>query len=244
MFFMLLIMFVTSVLSQIYVKFLYEMTAVADGELFPPQTFPTDEETGVSMFAVNMILYIVGIFGIKFNFLIFFYRLGSKITHYRIIWWVVAVFTAASGVIWIGILPYNCIFASFADQQAYCETPEAISHRRALPYILPCVLDVVSDAMSAYKLMQSPCSWSLHEERYPNSKKPLASHWLPDCHPLRSAAHDPKATDSFGHFLVDGVHDRHRHPPGSCRRLCLLLRHHRVESRVHLVLVLSSVLCL
>ncbi len=52
----------------------------------------------------------LGIWTIKFNFLLIFFRLGHQITSYRIFWWVSTALVVSCGAVAIAIIPYRCHF--------------------------------------------------------------------------------------------------------------------------------------
>lgn len=73
---------------------------------------------------VATLLYILGTWIIRANFMLFFYRLGNAITAYRILWWVAAAVSIALAAIQLGITPYECvgINGDMASIQAHCAT--------------------------------------------------------------------------------------------------------------------------
>lgn len=73
---------------------------------------------------VTMLLFTLGIWIVKANFMLLFYRLGNAITAYATLWWVAAVFMAACGAVQVGIIPYDCagITEDMASMQAHCAT--------------------------------------------------------------------------------------------------------------------------
>lgn len=78
----------------------------------PPElTGMSPEELGGRLAAawqamsVTMVLYILGIWIVKANFMLFFYRLETAITAYTTLWWVAAVVTIACAAVQLGIIP-------------------------------------------------------------------------------------------------------------------------------------------
>lgn len=55
-----------------------------------------------------IILFYTTLWCVKFSFLTFFYKLGSKIQTHRRWWWVVSVITLAVWVISVGDIDYQC----------------------------------------------------------------------------------------------------------------------------------------
>ncbi|KAK3331781.1 hypothetical protein B0T19DRAFT_456129 [Cercophora scortea] len=81
------------------------------------------------------ILCWVGIYTIKMNFLVFFFRIGRKLREYLIFWWVVTAVTAGSFIVTIGLLNYKCINGGNCIGDPVFE----------VQWIFSCVADIVTD---------------------------------------------------------------------------------------------------
>lgn len=160
----LLIMLVGAVLCQIYMHCTY--TAEAINNNLRPAGTPSESDaivSGIRKIAMGQVMYIFGIYLVKANFLMFFYRLGDKVRRYKITWWVVAVFTLATGVVWIGTVPYRCVFASREYMATgKCTLQDGVQMRRA-PILAASVLDAVSD--TAIMVLPIATIWNVRLSR-------------------------------------------------------------------------------
>ncbi|KAK3988843.1 hypothetical protein QBC44DRAFT_397407 [Cladorrhinum sp. PSN332] len=142
----LLIMLVGAIFCQLYMHFAY--TAEAINNNWRPVGTPAESNaivSGIRKIAVGQVMYIFGIYLVKANFLMFFYRLGDKIRRYRVMWWIVAAFTVATGIVWVGTVPYRCVFASREYMATgKCTLRDGVQMRRA-PILVASVLDASSD---------------------------------------------------------------------------------------------------
>ncbi|KAG6363083.1 hypothetical protein INS49_008178 [Diaporthe citri] len=90
------------------------------------------------------ILSVAGVWLIKFNFLLFFYKLGSHIARYRTWWWIGFVFNIACGAGCFGLFQYPCIFGSV--EMLFVKCAAASNIRKSYIHVtFTTVLDVVSD---------------------------------------------------------------------------------------------------
>jgi hypothetical protein len=71
---------------------------------------------------------------------------SCQITYYRIAFWCIAVFTASSFFVCIGVGPYKCIAENFADM-SYCASEEALRYQD-ISLKIYFALDVSTDALS------------------------------------------------------------------------------------------------
>jgi len=88
----------------------------------------------------------IGIWTIKLNFMLFFYRLGHQIHAYKIFWWISVFVVMACGVVSLGVIPYRCHFRDVVEITKECGTHDGISRIYNM-YIVSVAVDVVSDAM-------------------------------------------------------------------------------------------------
>lgn len=103
-----------------------ELTAMSPDELAGHLT------TAWRVIGVVTLLNNLGIWFVKANFMLLFYRLGNAITAYATLWWVAAVVNVACAAVVIvacaavqmGIVPYDCagIAGEMASMQAHCAT--------------------------------------------------------------------------------------------------------------------------
>ncbi|KAL7621628.1 hypothetical protein AAE478_008954 [Parahypoxylon ruwenzoriense] len=98
------IIFTITVITQLYIGDVYYIMAVGNGEEMPGPTFPDDMKRGLLGTMLHSVLTLIALWIVKFNFLLFFRRLGRDIPKYHIFWWIVTVTTAACGVVAVGIV--------------------------------------------------------------------------------------------------------------------------------------------
>jgi len=147
MLFALVLMCGVSVISQLVLEYVYAMRAVGSGEVMPGPTYLEEMQMGMRGFGVAGILWWVGIWTVKLNFLIFFYRLGSQITGYRIFWWIVLVFTVGCAATSIALMQFKCMFGDvMSDIVPTCNT-SAPWHETYLRFQIGVILDCVSDVL-------------------------------------------------------------------------------------------------
>ncbi|KAL2278487.1 hypothetical protein FJTKL_14409 [Diaporthe vaccinii] len=93
---------------------------------------------------VAIILLALGIWTIKINFMLIFYRLGHQIRAYATFWWASVVVIVACGAVLLGILPYDCMFEDSGWVNAHCSTASKMSYIYSV-YEANVAVDVVSD---------------------------------------------------------------------------------------------------
>ncbi|KAF1953537.1 hypothetical protein CC80DRAFT_537415 [Byssothecium circinans] len=137
----------TSITWQMIVSDLYEVMEVGSGLRMPSLNF-ADRMIRYSrgQMAV-LILFYVGLWSIKANFLVFFYRLGNQITYYRIAFWCITAFTICSFFACIGDIQYGCLTTSFEEIAAYCSVSPELIRYQIITLNLNTGLDVVTDAL-------------------------------------------------------------------------------------------------
>ncbi|KAK3693423.1 hypothetical protein B0T22DRAFT_40136 [Podospora appendiculata] len=141
----LVMLLATAILGQLVLKYIYTLMEVGNGEYLPGPTFLDDTATGLHAFGAACLLWYIGIWIIKFNFLIFFYRLGGKIREYLIFWWIVLVLTIGCGALSIGIMQFNCLFGPIGVILTTCN--ELSSFQKTYTFFkISCIVDVITDA--------------------------------------------------------------------------------------------------
>lgn len=135
-----------AVIGQIFLASLYELTAVENGAPRDPNFF-TGKAHGVHTLGVMSILSITGIWLIKFNCLVFFYRLGSHIATYRTWWWICFVFNVGCCAGCFGLFPYPCLFSSAEILFGTCTEVSTIGNSY-INLAMTAVLDIVPDLAS------------------------------------------------------------------------------------------------
>lgn len=105
-----LMFFVSTILWQLYAKYLYQNLAVSSGQLFPPPpSFENDTITYLKATVAVIIFFYSSLWMVKFSFLVLFRRLGSKVKGQTIHWWIVTAITVASWIATFGTLEYPCL---------------------------------------------------------------------------------------------------------------------------------------
>lgn len=85
-----------AIIGQLFLGDMYELTAVEHGASIGPSYFANSLHT-LKVFGVMLILDVAGIWLIKLNFLLFFHRLSNHVAVYRMIWWIIFVFSRLVG---------------------------------------------------------------------------------------------------------------------------------------------------
>ena len=132
---------------QICVEFVYHLMGAGNGTYTPTSNFLSESQKGLRGFGIASLFSYIGIWIIKLNFLLFFYRLGIQITQYIVFWWIVFVVTIACGAASIGIMQFSCLFGPIIEIMTTCNLPSSMSQTYNL-FKISCILDVVSDALS------------------------------------------------------------------------------------------------
>lgn len=96
---------------------------------------------------VAIVLSVFGIWTIKMNFMLFFYRLGHQIRAYANFWWVAVVIIVACGAVLFGIFPYDCMFNDSAWINTHCATVSKMGYIYSV-YKANVAVDVLSDLIS------------------------------------------------------------------------------------------------
>lgn len=137
-------------LSQYYAGVIYHLMAYVNGTALPGPNFITNTEGMLKSCGSAIILFIVGFYFIKVNFLLFFYRLGNRAARiFRIVWWVVFAVVLACGVasVTMGVPTFRCLFGDIFFTFTTCETTEY--ENKFFTYFRASVaLDIFTDALS------------------------------------------------------------------------------------------------
>ncbi|KAF2689535.1 hypothetical protein K458DRAFT_427676 [Lentithecium fluviatile CBS 122367] len=131
---------------QVFLGDLYELLHVQNRMKAPGPDFSDHMAAGLRGDAISIILLIVGLWFIKLNFLLFFYRIGYQIKSYLILWWVALVVVAGCGVVNLGLIPYDCMLGSISHISVDCATESRVNHIYTV-YIVSVVVDVLSDVI-------------------------------------------------------------------------------------------------
>ena len=108
-----LMLLTNTILWQVGRVALYQNIAVSTGKLNPPPNFETETKRYLRNTVVIIIFFYSSLWAIKLSFLIFFKRLGQKVSRQRVLWWIVAVIVAASWFAVLGTIEYKCLLGSF-----------------------------------------------------------------------------------------------------------------------------------
>ncbi|KAI1455762.1 hypothetical protein F4805DRAFT_259611 [Annulohypoxylon moriforme] len=146
MFFSLCIYIAIALVGTLYLQIFYDAIHLADGSFTPGPNFMKTTKYSLRAFAATSILTYIGLWLIKLNFLIFFYRLGHQLPKFRIFWWIVLFIVVASGAIQIGIIEYPCMLDDINTILLTCGTRSHLYKlRRRL--IVSVTLDILSDIL-------------------------------------------------------------------------------------------------
>lgn len=144
----------TMIIASLRLQYIYNMVDVGNGAA-PSANFMDETTKGLRGFGVLMLLNYLGIWLIKFNFLLFFRRLGNHVPKYRYAWWMVVLFNIAAGATVIGLVDFPCLMSSSEYILVHCSTLEKTKSSYTAAKI-SCSLDAVSDALSAFELPPPP----------------------------------------------------------------------------------------
>jgi hypothetical protein len=151
-----ILLLTTAILWTVIMDKVYYMKYVLSGMLPPtdiPRLFDAIRVYLHGSLAVLMMFY-MGLWTIKINFLIFFKRLGYQINYFRIYWWCVTIFTVIAGAACLGNIQYSCLAVTVEESVAKCSTPSAVRYQD-ITLKVNCALDVLTDVLSKWL---SPCS--------------------------------------------------------------------------------------
>jgi hypothetical protein len=135
------------VLAQIFLADVYKVIEVVNGHVIPDATFPDTMRHGQLGFGAALTISLFGILAVKINFLLFFKRLGTRITSYLIFWYFMLFITVACGAT-TGLMDYKCIFGSLEYTMRNCTHGSNNNKRYFDVQKISVVLDVISDVLS------------------------------------------------------------------------------------------------
>lgn len=140
-----------AIVGQIFLIDLYALLAVQYGATIGPDFYTTTSVRGVRSFGAICILSLAGIWLIKLNFLLFFYRIGHHMRAYRIAWGVAVVFCIGCGAACFGQIQYECMFGDLEMRFVTCTTA-AYTKASYISVIMTAVIDILSDCASKSSL--------------------------------------------------------------------------------------------
>ncbi|KAI1086279.1 hypothetical protein F5B19DRAFT_479829 [Rostrohypoxylon terebratum] len=142
----LIILIATAIILQVLVQYCYNIEEVRIGNEVIMMEFLEGLVKGLHGHVALMMMNYIGIWLIKFSFLIFLSRLGERVTKYRVFWWIVLIFNIISGVAAIAIIPFGCLLAPVDSIILVCKGRGNRIFAN-LNSIISCLLDAVGDAM-------------------------------------------------------------------------------------------------
>ncbi|KAF4622731.1 hypothetical protein G7Y89_g14295 [Cudoniella acicularis] len=127
MFFVLCLQLSTTIICQLRLHYVYMMEEVGNGLIAPPPTFLEDVPKGLRGLLASQVITVVGLWGVKFNFLLFFYRIFCRAARrYQYLWWAVVVVTIMCFAAFIGLMSYKCEASDVTIILSACTQPSAI----------------------------------------------------------------------------------------------------------------------
>lgn len=146
MLFALLMAIATAAIQQPTMRLVYELLRVLNEAREPGPTFRHDATIAARAYGVTYLFYTLGVYSVKLSFLVFFYRLGSRITLYLVLWWGVVLITIGFGAASIGIVNYSCEFEPIDTMMQHCTKPESLVATFDM-FKLSVAMDLVTDAL-------------------------------------------------------------------------------------------------
>lgn len=127
---------------------MYQELVITSGEssIIPP-TFEADTELFVRGYLALFIFYFSGLWSVKISFLLFFRRLGNKVSGQKPHWWFVLPFTLATYLVAIRTIPFDCLTRPFEEIVTNCTDEKAIKYERVM-LCINCAMDVLTDFAS------------------------------------------------------------------------------------------------
>jgi hypothetical protein len=201
-----------AVVLQVFLGDLYELIHVQNMLKAPGLDFPGKMARGLKGDAIAIVLNIIGLWLIKLNFMLLFYRLGYKIRSYLILWWIALVLVVACGVVNIGLIPYDCMLGSMTHITLECAKESRVNNIYTV-YIASVVVDVLSDIIGTHLRLLELALLAVTN----SNESYLFSHTHCVEHEIELA---PKVR-AFGHLFACGVHDCCDHRSREHLRRCL-----------------------
>lgn len=152
----------TAPVHLVIIPDMYEVTGVGSGLRMPSANFVTNFNRYMKGEMSILIIFYFGLWAIKLNFLVFFYRLGSQVAYYRKAWWAVTIFTMATFIQCIGTIQYPCLSNSFEYITANC-TGEAAIRFQNITLKFNCAVDVLTDMLSMARDPSQLLSYLTHQ---------------------------------------------------------------------------------
>lgn len=149
-----------AVVGQIFLVDFYAILAAQHGAPIGPDFYTKTSFHGLQAFGIICILSLAGIWLIKLNFLLFFYRIGHHMRAYRIFWGVAVIFCIGCGAVCFGIIQYECMFGDLETRNITCTTVSS-SRTACIVVIMTAVIDILSDCVSK---LSRPRSKSLKQD--------------------------------------------------------------------------------
>ena len=145
----LLVLFVgITINAQLHIDDVYLVMDVTNGVVVPPPTFLNEDlPRALRAIFANNTLSSIAVFGVKFNFLLFFRRLGADITEYKIFWWIVVLVTTGVFGLFLGLNETQCTLGSLETIFAVC-TSQADIRRQWINTVVLVSLDAFNDLLS------------------------------------------------------------------------------------------------
>ena len=102
-------LFAGVILWQVNLHLLYEVFGVITGAVSPPPAnFLEIFGTYIHTAFASLWLVLLGLWSVKFSFLLFFKKLGKNVKGQKLLWWCVFVATCVGLIISIGLQDYKC----------------------------------------------------------------------------------------------------------------------------------------
>lgn len=140
---------------------MYQTLDVASGEkLIIPPTFMADGEKYLQGALAIVFLFLSGLWNVKISFLLFFRRLGNKVSGHKLHWWLVLSFTLATYAISIGTIQFHCFIRPFQEIIPSCSSKKAISFER-VTLCINSAMDVLTDVTSKLPSAEFSCQYIL-----------------------------------------------------------------------------------
>ena len=93
---------------------LYEVIAVASGQLYPPPSdFSTNTRAYLRRSVAVIAFFYSGLWAVKLSFMLFFRRLAQNVTGQKGLWWTILVIVVATWLACLGTIHYCCLAGSF-----------------------------------------------------------------------------------------------------------------------------------
>ncbi|KAH6658460.1 hypothetical protein BKA67DRAFT_656651 [Truncatella angustata] len=131
---------------QRFLADIYLMMHVQNLQATPGPDFPSRMSAGLRADGAVLILDTVGIWLIKLNFLVFFYRLGHQIQSYLIFWWIAFTLVIGCLAVLLGVIPYSCSFGSLEHIVVQCASESSLNYIYTA-YKVSISIDVLSDVI-------------------------------------------------------------------------------------------------